>query len=143
MIINPDLTRFVRERSGPLPSVAPVLQWVGRPYGRQDCWKFVHDAFIEVGGLKLPDNYYEATAFFTQVPDPRQPKPETPFVPKPWDVALLRTIDRIPVLVLHPTLVIDSERFAQTWSDSGIVINRFDDERVNFRIAAFIRLINR
>ena len=141
MNINPDLRRFVvgRASRGPMPSPRPVLEWIGRPYGKTDCWKFVRDAYQVVGGVELPESYYEATAMFTQVPDPRVAHAEQ-FVPQPWDIPLLRTIDRIPVLVLHPALTIDSERFIQTWSDAGPAVFRFDDERVAFRIAGFIRL---
>lgn len=145
MITNVNLTKHVRqqrERPGPMPSPLPLLQWLGRPYGKAHCWKFVRDAFQEIGGVELPENYYEAMTLFTQVPDPRQP-PVEKFVPEPWDVVCLKTLDRIPVLVLHPGVVIDSERFMQTWSDAGPGVYRFDDERVNFRIAGFIRLLPR
>jgi hypothetical protein len=47
------------------------------------------------------------------------------------------------VVVLHPGVALDSERFLQTWGDTGAGIFRFDDERVAPRIAGFIRLISR
>jgi hypothetical protein len=52
-----------------LPSTTPLVSWVGREYPPGRCWNLVRDAFDEVGGVKLPDNYYAALRFFTQVHD--------------------------------------------------------------------------
>jgi len=140
MNINPDLRAAVTaiKARGPLPPISPVLSWVGREYGDGECWKFVRDAFDEVGGIKLPDDYYSAVTFFTQV----HPGGAEPYIPQPWDVPMLRTVDNVPILVLHPGLVIDGERFMQTWGNVGAGIFRLDDERISNRIVGYIRLIH-
>jgi len=138
--MNPDLRKFIAAPRGPLPSALPLVQWVGRPYKKSECYKFFRDAYQEVAGLKLPESYYEAMAFFTEVPDPRLPRPER-FVPEPWDLVAMATFDPLPDLVLHPGIVIDADRWIHTWSDVGPIISRFDDERFASRIRWYARPI--
>lgn len=140
MSFNPDLRRLVRAQPAALPSAAQLLEWVGRPYEQGQCWTFVRDAFSHVGGMELPEGYYQAASFFTLAHDARS---GGAFTPQPWDVPLLRTVDNVPILVIHPGIAVDGERFLQTWGDLGVSLFRFDDERVAGRIAGFIRLLNR
>jgi cell wall-associated NlpC family hydrolase len=145
--MNPDLREFVTasRTRGRLPSIDPVKEWIGRPYKQGECWKFVRDAFEQVAGVKLADDYYASLSFFTQVhrvagTDVFTGASEI-FAPQPWDVVMLRTIDNVPIFVGHPGIVIDGDRYMMTWADAGAGIYRFDDERVSFRVRGFMRLI--
>jgi cell wall-associated NlpC family hydrolase len=113
-----------------LPSTDPLKAWVGREYSDGQCWNVVRDAFREVGGVHLPRGYYDAAHRFTQVDGP----------PQGWDVVMLRTNPRAPILVLHSGLAIDSERFIHAWGALGVVMARLDDSRWSDRIAGFLRI---
>jgi cell wall-associated NlpC family hydrolase len=93
------------------------------------CWDVVRDAYHEMGGIDLPSSYYEAAQRFTQVSDG----------PLPWDVVMLRTNPRAPILVLHSGLAINDEMFLHVW-DHTMTISLFNDPRWRDRIAGILRL---
>jgi cell wall-associated NlpC family hydrolase len=113
-----------------LPSTDPLKTWINREYGDGQCWDLVHDAFCEVGGVHLPRSYYDAAHRFTQVSGPVEA----------WDVVMIRTNPRAPILVLHSGLAINPEFFIQAWHNRP-VLTRFDDPRWSSRIAGVLRLI--
>lgn len=121
-----------------LPSTEPVKLWINRTYADGECWKLVRDAFLEIAGLDLPTNYYDAAQRFTQVYGASDEQ-RSPFTAQPWDVVMLRTNPRAPILVLHAGLAIDAERFIQVWGSRAILC-RFDDPRFGERIAGVLRL---
>jgi hypothetical protein len=120
-----------------LPSTAPLLQWVGAEYGEGRCWNLVRDALIRVGGLEVAEDYYEFAKRLTQVHDARD---GGIFVPEPWDIVMLRTLPRAPLLIFHPGLCIDGKRFIHSWGSSHAVISEIDDPDWRRYIAGYVRI---
>lgn len=132
---------FIRARAA-MPPTAPLLGWVGRPYGDGRCWNLVRDAYEEVGGVELPESYYEATEFLTTARDIRK-QDWGGFTPAPWQIVMLISKDRLPFVPLHSGLTLDNDRFLHSWGSAHAIITRFDDPEFRRRIAGFVCLYQR